>query len=70
MHTSQLVKLREGQHEAAVGIHTRMGLVLGNFFVPIVKQTIKAVLSIALDFNTYSERVSVVGQGLGIRRAM
>lgn len=47
MYTSQLVKLREGQHKAAVGIQIR--LVLGNFSVPILMQTIKPVLSIAVD---------------------
>ncbi|KAK1198359.1 BTBDB protein, partial [Pygoscelis papua] len=37
-----------------------------NFSVPILMQTIKPVLSVAVNFNTYSEYVRVVGQGLGL----
>lgn len=49
MYASQLVKLREGQHKAAVGIHIQIRLVRRNFSVPILMQTIKPVLSIAVD---------------------
>lgn len=70
MYISQLVKLREGQLEAAVGIGIPIGLALGNLSIPIVMQTIQPVLSLGVDFNTdfntYSECVRVVGQGLSI----
>lgn len=49
MSTSQQVKLRKGQHEAAVGIHIQIRLALRNSSIPIAMQTIKPVLSIAVD---------------------
>lgn len=47
MSTLQLGKLREGQQEIAVGIHTRLGLHLGNSSLPVV--TIKPVFSLKFD---------------------
>ena len=63
VYTSQLVKLRGGQHEVAVGIHIQVGLALRNFSVPIAMLTIKPVLSIAADFKQAASACVWWGRG-------